>query len=80
MCFVRGSAVESAVGTVVIIFLDPEGDGLPCMVEALVLVDPDLLFLQAAVEAFDIAVAFGVVVGGAAMLDAEPVEGFDVGC
>ena len=65
--FVRRSAVESAVRTVVIIFLDPQGDRLPGVVEALVLVDPDLLFLQAAVEAFDIAVSLGVVVRGAAV-------------
>ena len=64
--------------TVVIIFLDPQGDGLLCVVEALILVDPCLLFYQAAVEAFDVAVAFGMVVSGAAVLDAEPVEGFDV--
>jgi hypothetical protein len=29
--FVRGSAVESAVRTVVIIFLDPQCDGFPCV-------------------------------------------------
>ena len=59
--------MESAVRTVVIIFLDPQGDGPPCMGQALVLIDPDLLFFEAAVEAFDVPVAFGVVVGGAAM-------------
>jgi len=48
------------------------------VVEAPVLVDPDLLFFQAAMEAFDVAVAFRVVVGGSAMLDAEPVEGYDI--
>lgn len=64
--------------TVVIIFLDPQSDGPPCVVEALVLVDPDLLFFQAAVEAFDAAVSLGVVVSGAAVPDAEPAEGFDV--
>jgi len=37
------------------------------MGQALVLIDPDLLFFEAAVEAFDVPVAFGVVVGGAAM-------------
>jgi hypothetical protein len=46
------------------------GDGLLCLVEALVLVDPYLFFFQAAAKAFDIAVAFGMVVGGAAVLDA----------
>ena len=45
--------------TVVVVFLDPLGDGLLGMVEALVLVDPDLRFFQAAVESFDVAVAFG---------------------
>lgn len=29
---------------VVIVFLDPLGDASPCVVEALALVDPDLLF------------------------------------
>jgi hypothetical protein len=48
------------------------------MVEALVLVDPDILFFQAAVESFDVAVAFGMIVSGAAMLDAKPVEGLHV--
>jgi hypothetical protein len=66
------------VRTVAIVFLDPQGDAPPCVVEALALVDPDLLFFQAAVEALDVAVALGVVVGGAAVLDAEPAEGFDV--
>ncbi len=70
------SAPESTMWTVVIIFLDPQSDGALCVVEALILVDLDLLFFQAAVEAFDVAVAFGVVVGGAAVRDAEPVDGF----
>ena len=47
------------------------------MVEALILVDPCLLY-QGAVEAFDVAVAFGMVVSGAAVVEGEPVEGFDV--
>ena len=61
-----------------VVFLDPLGDGLLGMAEALVLVDPDLLFFQAAVESFDEAVAFGMIVSGVAMLDAKPVEGFHV--
>lgn len=64
--------------TVVIIFLDPQSDGPPCVVEALVLVDPDLLFFQAAVEALDVAVSLGMVVSGAAVLYAESAESFDV--
>ena len=49
-----------------------------CVVEALVLVDPNLLFFETAVEAFDVAVSLGVVVGGAAVLYAEPAESFDI--
>ena len=58
---------ESAVRSVLVVFSGSTGDGLLC-VEALVVADTDLIFFQTVMEAFDVAVAFGVVVGGAAML------------
>ena len=63
----RRSAPESAVRAVLVVFSGSTGDGLLC-VEALVVADTDLIFFQTVMEAFDVAVAFGVVVGGAAML------------
>jgi hypothetical protein len=52
----RSSAEESSVRAVVIIFLDPQRDGSFCFVEALVPVDPDFSFLEAAMEDFDVAI------------------------
>ena len=63
VCVVRGSSVESTVRTVVIVLLDPARDARG-LVEVLVLVEPHLLFFQAAMEPLDIAVALGMVVGG----------------
>ncbi len=60
---VRGSSVESTVRTAVIVLLDPARDARG-LVEVLVLVEPHLLFFQAAMEPLDIAVALGMVVGG----------------
>ena len=51
--------------TVVIVLLDPASDAQHGLVEALVLVEPHLLFFQAAMKPFDVAVALGMVVGGA---------------
>ena len=52
--------------TVVIVLLDPTSDAPLGLVEVLVLVEPHLLFFQAAMEPFDIAVALGMVVSRAA--------------
>lgn len=54
-----GFVVESAVRTVVIVLLDPASDALPGLIESLILVEPHLLFFQAAMEPLDVAVAFG---------------------
>jgi hypothetical protein len=43
---VRGSSVESAMRTVVIVLLDPTSDALLGLVEVLILVEPHLLFFQ----------------------------------
>ena len=56
--------------TVVIVLLDPVGDALPGLLEVLVLVEPHLLFFQAAMKPFDVAVALGMAVGGAPVRDA----------
>jgi hypothetical protein len=42
-----------------------------------VLGGPDFFFLQAAVKAFDVAVAFRVIIGRASMGDYQPIQGFD---
>ena len=66
--------------TVVIVLLDPARDAPLGLVEALVLVEPHLLFFQAAMKPLNVAVAFGMVVGRAPMRDAQPVQGFDISC
>src|ERR1700675_529570 len=64
--------------TVVIVLLDPACDAQFGLVEVLVLVEPHLLFFQAAMKPFDVAVALGMVVSRAAVRDAQPVQGFDI--
>ena len=59
------------MGPVVIIFLDVAGDGSSRFIEISVLVDPGLLFFQAAVKAFDVAISFGMVEGGSSMVDSQ---------
>jgi hypothetical protein len=66
--------------TVVIVLLDPASDALLGLVEALVLVEPHLLFFQAAMEPLDITVALGMVVSRAPVRDAQPIQGFDISC
>jgi hypothetical protein len=61
----------------VIVLLDPTRDRGPRFFQAAILRRPDFLFLQAAVEAFDVAVAFRMMVRRAAMRDAQPVQRFD---
>ena len=61
------------MGPVVIVFLDLTSDGDRCFVRA-VLGRPDLLFLKAAMEPFDIAVVFWVMIGRAPVRDAKPSE------
>src|SRR5580698_736034 len=63
--------------SVVIVLFDPASDAGPRLVQASILRRPDFLFLQAAVEPFDAAVALRVMIRGAAMRDAQPVQGLD---
>ena len=64
--------------TVVIVLLDPARDAQLGLVEALVLVEPHLLFFQAAMEPLNVAVALGMVVSRAPVRDAQPIQGFDI--
>ncbi len=67
----RGAILDAAMRPVVIVLLDPTSDAGPCFFQAAILRGPDFLFLQAAMEAFDVAVAFGVMIGRPPMSDAE---------
>ena len=56
---------------VVIVLPDVPLNAGPSFLQAQVFTDPDLFLLQAAVEAPDLAVSFGVMVGGAAVRDSQ---------
>jgi hypothetical protein len=64
--------------TVVIVLFDPTSDALLGLGEVLVLVEPHLLFFQAAMKLFDVAVALGMVVGRAPVRDAQSIQSFDI--
>jgi hypothetical protein len=59
---------------VVIVFLDPTGDRRARFFHAAILRSPDFLFFQAAMEPFDVAVAFRVVIRRPPVRDAEPPQ------
>ena len=61
---------------VVIVLLDPAGDAAPRFFHAPILRRPNFLFLQAAMEPLDVAVAFRVMIGRAAMGDPQRVAAF----
>ncbi len=73
----RGAISDSAMRPVVIVLLNPTSDRGPRFLQAAILGGPDFLFLQAAMEPFDVAVAFRVMIRRAAMRDAQPVQGLD---
>ena len=56
-----------------IVFLYPATDRLPRFLHVAIFRRPDFLFLQAAVEPFDVAVTFRVMIGRAPMSDAQPI-------
>src|ERR1700688_4801435 len=60
--------------SVVIVLLDPASDRFPRFLHAAILRRPHFLFLQAAMEPFDVAVALRVMVGRATMRDPQPSE------
>lgn len=72
--FVWSSVLNCAAGAAVIVLLDPTTNRLPGLFHRAVPSQPDLFLLQAAVEAFDQAIAFRMVERGAAVRDAEPRE------
>src|SRR5271154_1914887 len=65
---------------VVIVLLDPTSDAGPCFFHTAIFRRPDFLFLQAAMEPLDVAVALRVMIGRATMRDAQPVERLDEPC
>src|ERR1700722_5257182 len=73
----RGAISDSAVRPVVIVLFDPASDAGARFFHASILRRPDFLFLQAAMEAFDVAVALRVMIGRASMRDAQPVQSLD---
>src|ERR1022692_4315490 len=70
--------VESLMGPLVVVLVDPAGDGVAGFSERLVFVKPDFFLLERAVKAFDAAVAFGVIVSRVPVGDAQPAKGFKV--
>jgi hypothetical protein len=71
---VRSAILDFAMGPVVIVLLNPTSDAGPCFFQAAILCRPDFLFFQAAMEPFDVAVAFRVMIRRPAMGDAEPLQ------
>ena len=72
----RSAIFDSAMRPVVIVLLDPASDTGSRFFQAPVLRGPDFLFLQAAMEPLDIAVALRVVIGRATVRDAQVTERF----
>ena len=70
----RSAILDSAVRPVVIVLLDPTSDRCLRFFQAPILRRPDFFFLQAAVEPFDVAVAFRVMIRRPPMGDAEPPQ------
>ena len=73
----RSAISDSAMRPVVIVLFDPTSDRGPRLLQVSILCRSDFLLLQAAMEPFDVAVAFRVMIGRASMRDAQPVQGFD---
>ena len=70
----RGTISYPAMRAVVIVLPDPATDRLPRFLHVAIFRRPDFLFLQAAMESFDVAVAFRVMIGRAPVRNAQPVE------
>src|SRR6202162_6392069 len=73
---VRSAILDSAVRPVVIVLLDPTSDRCSRFFQAPILRRPDFLLFQAAMEPFDVAVAFRVMIGRPPMPDAQPPKCF----
>jgi hypothetical protein len=66
---VRSAILDSAVRPVVIVILDPTSDRGPRFFQVAIFRRPDFLFLQAAMEPFDVAVVLRVMIRRAPMCD-----------
>ena len=73
----RGAISDSAVRPVVIVLLDPASDAGSRFFHASIFRRPHFFFLQTAMEPFDVAIAFRVMIRRASMCDAQPVQGLD---
>jgi hypothetical protein len=69
---VRSAVSDSEVRPVVIVLLDPATDRCSRFLQAPIILRPDFLLFQAAMEPFDVAVAFWVMIRRPSMGDAEP--------
>src|SRR5271154_1368595 len=76
----RSAISDTAMRAVVIVLLDPTSDAGTRFFYAAIFRRPDFLFLQAAMEPLDVAVALRVMIGRAPMRDAQPVERLDEAC
>jgi hypothetical protein len=74
---VRSTILNSAMRPVVIVLLDPARDRRSRFLHVAVFRRPHFFFLQAAMEAFDVAVAFRVIIGRASMGDSQAAQSFD---
>lgn len=63
--------VEGLMGPLMVVLVDPAGDGVAGFGERLVFVEPDFFLLKRAVKAFDASVALGVIVSRAPVGDAQ---------
>ncbi len=73
----RRPILDSVMRPVVIVLLDPATDRLPRFRHAAIFRRPYFFFLQAAMESFDVAVAFRVMIRRASMRDSQPVDLFE---
>src|SRR5579863_7631236 len=73
----RSTIADAAMRPVVIVFLDPTSDRCSRFFQAPILRRPDFLFFQAAMEPFNVAVSFRVMIGRASMRDAQPIQSLD---
>jgi hypothetical protein len=70
----RGAISNPTARPVVIVLLDLTSNRCSRFFQAPILRRPDFLLFQAAMEPFDVAVAFRVMIRRPSMSDAEPVE------
>ncbi len=69
---VRRSILQTLMRTVVIVLLDPTSNRRTRLFDAAIFVHPDFLLLQAAMEPFDVAISFRMVIRRPPMRDAQP--------